>query len=164
MFLNKKGNENSIFVQFGNEKLDEALEMYERGWWTFKEHVYGEMAEEKRIDRHKIISLYILSFLTKRPFEIRVHPENNDMDKRMFFLANEIFSLRVMQALIFAWKKDYKIFKMNESEMKWFILLLNHFKLKFIKSNPKRISDDPSSVTDFLSLAQVIYYIEKTYI
>jgi hypothetical protein len=163
--LNDKGNKDFVFVQLNLETLKESFEMYERGWFTFKKHTYGENYSEELIDRHKIISLYILSILTKRPFDVRVHPENKDMDKRLFFLANEMFSLVVMQFLVSTWnEEDTKIFKMSENEKKWFILLLNYFKLKFIKLNPQRISDDLSSVTDFLSLAQVIYYIEKSYI
>jgi hypothetical protein len=149
--INKKGNENSVFVQLDFEKFDEALKMYERGWWTFKEHVYSEIAERERIDHHKIISLYVLSFLIKKPFSARVHPETKDKDKRQFFLANELFSLAVMQALIFAWDKNSKIFKIDEEEKKWFVILLNHFKLKLIKSNTSVISDNPSSLPDVLS-------------
>jgi hypothetical protein len=163
--LNDEGNKDSVFVQFSLETLKESFEMYERGWFTFKKHTYGENYNEERIDRHKIISLYILSILTKRPFNVRVHPENKDVDKRLFFMANEMFSLVVMLALISLWnEEDKNIYKISESEKKWFILLLNYFKLKFIKSNPQRISDDPSSVTDFLSLAQIVYYIEKSYV
>ena len=163
--MNNKGNEGFVFVQLNLETLKESFEMYERGWFTFKKHTYGENYSEEHIDRHKIISLYILSILTKRPFNVRVHPENEDADKRIFFFANEMFSMVVMQFLISIWnEEDTKIFKMSENEKKWLILLLNYFKLKFIKSNPQRISDEPSSVTDFLSLAQVIYYIEKSYI
>jgi len=158
--LNAKGNANSTFTQLDTAKLDEALDMYERGWWTFKEHVYGETAEEKRIDRHKIIALYILSFLVKRPFNVRVHPENKEADRRLF-LANELFSLIVLRDLLSAWNED-KVFNINDNERKWLAILFNLFKLKFIKLNPLKISDNPSSVTDILSLAQIVYYIEKS--
>jgi len=160
--LNSKGNKKSTFIQLDTKKLDEAFEIYERGWWCFKEYVYGETAEEKRIDRHKIIALYILSFLIKKPFEIRVHPENKEADRRLF-LANELFSLAVMRDLLSAWNED-KFFVISDNERKWLVILFNLFKLKFIKSNPSKISDDPSSVTDLLSLAQIIYYIEKSYV
>lgn len=102
--LNSKGGRNSVFIQLDSKKLDEALEMYERGWWTFKEHVYGETAVERRIDRHKIIALYILSLLMKRPFDIRIHPENKEADRRLF-LANELFSFVVMRDLLSAWNE-----------------------------------------------------------
>lgn len=158
--LNSKGNENSTFIQLDTAKFDEALEMYELGWWTFKEHVYGETAEEKRIDRHKIIALYILSFLIKRPFGVRVHPQNKEADRRLF-LANELFSFVVMRDLLAAWNEN-KGFGISDNEKKWLVILFNLFKIKFIKSNPQKISDNPSCVTDILSLSQIVYYIEKS--
>jgi len=159
--LNSIGSKNSTFIQLDTKKLDESLEIYERGWWCFKEYVYGETAEEKRIDRHKIIALYILSFLIKRPFEIRVHPENKEADRRLF-LANELFSLAVMRDLLSAWNEN-KLFGISANERKWLVILFNLFKLKFIKSNQLRISDDPSNVTDLLALSQIVYYIENAY-
>jgi len=68
--LNKIVNKNSIFIQLDEQKLDSAMKTYERSWWTFKTYVYREDAEEEVIDRHKIISLYILSILAKRPFDV----------------------------------------------------------------------------------------------
>jgi len=159
--INKKSNKDEVFIQLDTKKLEEAFEMYECGWYTFKEHVYGEKADENRIDRHKIIALYILSFLTKRPFSVSFHPENKEVNKN-FFLANELFSFVVMRALLAAWNEN-KFFEINDKEKKWLMILFNLFKLKFIKSNPPKISDDPSSMTDFLSLAQIVYYIEKFY-
>jgi hypothetical protein len=161
--LNKKGNSDSVFVQLNTESFDLALRMYERGWWNFKEHVYGEAAEEARIDRHKIIALYILSFLAKRPFSVGIHPENKKAAGRLF-LANELFSLEVMLDLLYVWSKDSRIFNISENERNWFVILLNHFKLKMIGSKPPFISDKPDDMADFLSLAQIIYYIEKSYI
>ena len=156
--LNKKYNKNSVFFKLDINKFDSALDMYEQSWWAFKKDVYGERANEEHIDRHKIISLYILSFLIKRPFHI-VNKKEENADER--FLANELFSLTVMEALISAWNGD-KIFSMNENEKRWFVILLNYFKIKLKKSNSSYISSDPSSVTDILSLSQIIYYIEKS--
>lgn len=160
--LNKECNKGSVPFRLDNKKLDSALDMYERSWWTFKKHVYKEKASEEHIDRHKIISLYILSFLIKRPFYVKANAKNKDTDRRLL-LANELFSLAVMQVLISTWNGN-KPFNMNESEKKWFVILLNYFKMKLkkLKPSPESISDDPSSVTDILSLSQIIYYIEKS--
>jgi hypothetical protein len=161
--LNKKGNKDSVFIQFNAERLNSALEMYERGWWNFKEHVYGKTAKEERIDRHKIIALYILAFLIKKPFSVSINPENKDINKRPFLLANELFSLVVMQELIFAWNEKNERFRMEENEKKWFIILLNYFNFKLTDQNKPFISEKPSDMVDFLSLAQIVYYIEKSY-
>jgi len=171
--FNKKGNENSIFVQLDEQKLDLALKTYERSWWTFKTFVYREKAEEECIDRHKIISLYILAILAIRPFEVRAHSEKRRMvylenanpDNRDLFLANELFSFAVMQVLIFAWDKNkgQKIFKINDNEKLWFVILLNNIKLHFENMKVSFISSDAANVINILSLAQIVYYIERSY-
>jgi hypothetical protein len=104
--MNKKKNKDSIFIQLDTKKLNSAFKMYESGWWTFKKYVYGKKAEQKRIDRHKIISLYILSFLKTSPFNVKGYPKKMgmgmDTDKINSFLANELFSLVLIQVLITA--------------------------------------------------------------
>lgn len=160
-----ENNKNSGLIQLDAEKLEEALKMYEIGWWRFKECVYSKRAKEERIDRHKIIAIYTLSFLTKKPFSARIHPENKDKDKERLFLANEYFSLAITLALISAWENKDKIFNMDENEKKWYIIFLNNFKLKLEKINQSPISpDDPDKMVDILSLSQIIYYIEKSYL
>jgi len=143
--LNKKGNKK---IRLDDKKLESAFEMYEQNWWAFKKQVYGENAEEERIDRHKIISLYILSFLAKKPF-VKVNSRNKCVDYYLS-LANELFCLAIMQILLSAWN-SYKFFSMNKNEKKWFLILLNNFK-----------TSNPSNVEDILSLSQAIYYIEKS--
>jgi hypothetical protein len=150
-------------VQLDIKKLDKALEMYERGWWSFKEQVYGRKAKEKRIDFHKIIAIYILSFLKIEPFNPS-EPENDDDSKEMIFLANEYFSLAITQGLLFAETNNKKIFQMSENDKNWFIILLNNLKLKHVELNTPNISpDNKSDMVDILSLSQIIYYIEKSY-
>jgi hypothetical protein len=50
-----------------------------------------------------------------------------------------------------AWDETKSPIKMNEQEIKWFVILLNHFRLNI-------------NTLDVLSLAQIIYYIEDKYI
>jgi hypothetical protein len=170
--LNKKVNRNSFFIHLDEQKLDSALKAYERSWWIFKTYVYREDAEEEVIDRHKIASLYILSILANRPFDVvdiekkMVRLENKNLDNRDLFLANEIFSLAVMQVLIFAWdkNKNKNIFELDGNEQKWLIILLNNIKSDLENRGVSFISGDTPNVISILSLAQVIYYIEKSYI
>jgi hypothetical protein len=149
-------------VQLDAKKLDKALEMYERGWWSFKEQVYGKRSNEERIDLHKIIAIYILSFLKTEPFHPS-EPESDDDAKELVFLANEYFSLIIAQGLIFAETKNNKIFQMSENDKNWFIILLNNLKLKHWELNISNISpDNKSDMVDILALAQIIYYIERS--
>jgi len=64
-------------VQLDLQKLEDALNLYKSGWWRFKEHVYMRKAKEERIDSHKIVALYILSFLITEPFHTSI-PDTED--------------------------------------------------------------------------------------
>jgi hypothetical protein len=152
------------FVQLDTKKLKEALQLYERGWWSFKEQIYKKKAKAARIDMHKIIAIYILSFLKTEPFRACI-PETEDDDKEIAFLANEYFCLDIMRALISSCANRSEAFQMSENDKNWFIILLNNLKLKHEELNTQIISPDrKSDMVDVLSLAQIIYYIEKSYI
>jgi len=155
------GEGEAAFIQLDMDKLKSALEMYEQSWHRLKIHAYGKKAKEEHIDRHKIISLYILSFLTKEPFSLRVNPKKQSIDRRLE-TANELFSLEIMQELISSWSGTPKILEMTENEKIWLIILFNNLKLKLSESKPAVINDKPDRLADFLSLAQIVYYIEKS--
>jgi hypothetical protein len=159
--LNEIENKDSVFVQLNVGNLNLAFEMYEQSWHRFKVHTYGPKAKEEHIDRHKIISLYILSFLAKEPFLVSI-TKSKEADRHLH-LANELFSLEVMLELIFLWNKNNKIFEIGENEKRWLITLFNNIRIKLTESNPPVISDKLDRLVDFLSLAQIIYYIEKSY-
>jgi len=150
-------------VQLDTAKLDEALDMYEQGWWSFKEQTYKKNAKQELIDLHKIIAIYILSFLKKELFHFS-EPESKDDDKEPAFLANEYFCLAIAQVLMRAETKTDKIFHMSENDKNWFIIYLNNLKLKHADLNAANISpDNKSDMVDILSLAQIVYYIGKIY-
>jgi len=148
----------AAFIQLDMGKLKSALEMYEQSWQRLKIHAYGKKAKEEHIDRHKIISLYILSFLAKEPFSLRVNPKNQSIDRRLE-TANELFSLEIMRELISSWSG---VPEMTENEKTWLIILFNNLKLKLSETKPSVINDKPDRLADFLSLAQIVYYIEKS--
>jgi hypothetical protein len=152
--------ENPAFVQLDMDRLESAFEMYEQSWRRLKAHTYGKKAKEEHIDRHKVISLYILSFLAKEPFSLRVNPINENLDRRLE-IASELFSLEIMQELVSSWDGHKKKFKMSENEKTWLIILFNNLKLKLAESKPSVINDKPDRLVDFLSLAQIVYYIER---
>lgn len=149
--FNKKGEKFSVNVKFSYDKLELALKSYKKKLAIFKIRTYGKDANNNRIDRHKIIALYIECFLKEQPFSVEgiLNIEKNK-DYLPFMLVNEFFSLAFMYAVINSWHGKSEPFKMEKTEKKWFIILLNHFRL-----NPDAL--------DFLSLSQIIYYIEKPY-
>jgi len=155
------GEENAAFIQLDTSQLESALKMYEQSWQRLKIHAYGKKAKEEQIDRHKVISLYILSFLTKEPFSLRINPKNKNVDRRLE-IANELFSLEIMQELISSWNRGSKNLEMAENEKTWLVILFNNLKLKLAETKPSVINDKPDRLADFLSLAQIVYYIEKS--
>ncbi|MCL1966789.1 MAG: hypothetical protein FWF67_02795 [Fibromonadales bacterium] len=155
------GEENSIFIQLDMSRLNSALDMYEQSWRRLKIHTYGKEAIKEHIDRHKVIALYILSFLAKEPFSLRVNPKKQEVDRRLE-TANELFSLEIMQELISGWENAQKPLKLSKNEKTWLVILFNNLKLKLAESKPAVINDKPDRLADFLSLAQIVYYIEKS--
>ncbi len=150
--------------QLDEQKFEEALKIYETGWWRFKEYVYRKKAKAERIDIHKIIAIYILSFLKTEPFCAGIS-ETKDDGKEHLFLANEDFCLAITLALISAKAGRDEIFQISKSDKDWFIILLKNLNLKLKESNRHIISpDNPSDMVEVLSLSQIIYYIEKSYI
>jgi len=150
-------------VQLIDKRLEDALNIYERGWWSFKEQVYKKNAKEERIDLHKIIAIYILSFLKTEPFHFG-EPESKDDNKELAYLANEYFCLDITRVLISARAEKDNVFKMSENDKNWFIILLNNLKLKQTELNTAYISPDKKTdMVDILALAQIVYYIEKAY-
>jgi hypothetical protein len=156
--LNEIGNKGSIFVQYEPSQLESAFEVYARGRICFKEHIYGEDAKIELIDRHKITALYILSILIKRPFSLRGNLEERNIDQRLL-LANELYSLAVMVALLRSWNNG-KVCEIGENEKRWLLILANHLKLDLKEQKATYIKPDNATITNILSLAQIIYYIE----
>lgn len=151
--LNKKLDASSVCVKLDDAKLNSALSRYERRWQSFKNSIYGREADSNVIDRHKIMALYIESFLREKPFRVENlngSVKNEDIDLR-FMLANEYFSLSFMETVINSWHGKSEAIEIKENERNWFIILLNHFKFH------------PTAL-DILSLAQIIYYIERPYV
>ena len=116
---------------------------------AFKNKVYGKKASENKIDRHKIIALYIKSFLEVSPFYVENH--KNQTRTIIQNYPNEYFSMELMFLILMAWNKKECEIHMDEKERKWLIILLNHYKQEI-------------NSLDVLSLSQIIYYIEDKYI
>jgi len=147
IYINKQSNEGRGTLEY--KRLEMVKDTYYKNMTFFKKRIYGKDANKNRIDRHKIIALYIKSFLEISPFYVKNH--NSQNHSKVLACPNEYFSLHLMYLILTAWnKKEFKN-NMEETERKWFIILLNHFKLSI-------------NTLDILSLAQIIYYIEDKYI
>ena len=147
-YINKQPGNSSI-VNLKIKGLDKVKDVYFKNLMAFKNKVYGKKASENKIDRHKIIALYIKSFLETSPF--RVDNYGNQNKSIIKSCPNEYFSMELMFLILLAWNKKECEIHMEENERNWFIKLLNHYKLEI-------------STLDVLSLAHIIYCIEDKYI
>jgi hypothetical protein len=147
-YINKQAG-NGPIVKLKPKELEKVKEVYFRNLKAFKDKVYGKKASEHRIDHHKVTALYIKSFLEVSPFYVENLSNQSRTDIQS--CPNEYFSMELMFLIIMAWNKKECEIRMAENERKWFIILLNHYKLEI-------------STLDVLSLAQIIYYIEDKYI
>ena len=152
----------SVILAKQEKEFDQVKITYRGNLRVFKRKVYGKKASEHNIDRHKIIALYIKSFLEvspfyvksrNKPFHIRGSNKQEKTQKTIGVqdLPNEFFSFELMKLILTAWNQSKEGIHMDKNEKKWFIILLNHLKLNI-------------STLDVLSLAQIIYYIEDKYI
>jgi len=150
-FINNKVLKVDDKQKFLNMKsLELVKEAYFKNLYVFKKRFYGKDASKKRLDRHKIAALYIKSFLEISPFYLDIRKPDKNLLKVLKF-PNEYFSVELMKLILLGWNKtDNKIFT-DKNEKKWFLVLINHFRLDL-------------DTLDILSLAQIIYYIEKNYL
>jgi hypothetical protein len=148
-----KQDVNGLKVKFESKALSEVKDTYFRNLMAFKAKIYGKdvLKHEttKRIDRHKIVALYIKSFLEISPF----HVERSSSQCKVTIqnCPNEFFLMELMYLILIAWNKKKCEICMVKKEKEWFIRLLNHYQLEI-------------DTLDVLSLAQIIYYIEDKYI
>jgi len=147
-YINKQAG-NGPVVKLMLNKLEKVKETYFRNLSAFKTKVYGKEAAKNKIDRHKLTALYIKSFLEVSPFY--VENRRNQTRTKIQSCPNEYFSMQLMYLILTAWNEKECGISMAENEEKWFIILLNNYKLDI-------------STLDVLSLAQIIYYIEDKYI
>jgi len=149
-YINKEQKKKASKMEIRKlKKLEEVKNTYYKNLMPFKKGIYGKKASENRIDRHKIIALYIKSFLEVSPFYVENF--NNRHSTETLNYPNEHFSLQLMYLILMAWNETKCEIRMDKNEKKWFIILLNHFRLNI-------------NTLDVLSLAQIVYYIEDKYI
>jgi len=143
-------------VSLERRDLEYVKRVYVKNLTAFRKWFYGKLdsnndnEQRHNLDRHKICALYIKSFLEVSPFYIKNY-RNCDVSQKVLMYPNEYFCMELMKLILMAWNKTEIEININEDEKTWFIGLLNHFRL------------DPDTL-DVLSLAQIIYYIEKQYI
>jgi len=147
--INKQTADDGPEVMLKPNGLEKVKEVYFKNLMAFKNKTYGKEISENKIDRHKMTALYIKSFLEVSPFYVEAR---RDQSRTIIqSCPNEYFSMELMCLILTAWNEKKSGMRMIENEEKWFIILLNHYRLEI-------------NTLDVLSLAQIIYYIEDKYI
>jgi len=130
-------------------KIDEE---YRRSAEKLKIEIFGNNAPHEHLDYHKIAALYIRSFLKYRPFYFDVPDETKFFESCLNTkLANEYFAIVYLTVIFKSWNNDFSGTLMIDAGYKFdFIKLLYSYKNYIDKLDP-------------LSLANIIYMIEKRY-
>jgi len=150
-FVNQQTNGNEAALKIKN--LEQVKDVYYKNLKVFKRKFYGKKSTGwHNLDVHKIIALYIKAFLDVSPFfilNLKRGSQNSLTEVKLY--PNEFFAMELMNLILISWNNSKTAICMEENEKKWFVGLLNHFRLDMEK-------------LDVLSLASIIYYIEDKYL
>jgi len=146
------------FLKFSDEigeidKPGRIVKEYHRTATILKLNIYGDDAEHKYMDNHKIAALYIRSFLKYKPFYLDIpsdikNPEINIYAKS----ANEYFVIPYLEAVFKGWKSDFDgVLRMEPVYQDSFIRLLYQY-----TKDIKKI--DPASFSNTICLIEKQYF------
>jgi hypothetical protein len=132
-----------IFEQI---KLD-----YRKAANRYKTETEGNQFADTKIDHHKIIAFYILSFLKLRPFCYEPPGIPGDAKRNwLAMLPNEYFCICLIQLIIMGWTGEHgKRIRFPTDEYRKCLIILFHR----IRISPKYY--------DIIPIAHIIYFIEK---
>ena len=119
---------------------------------SFKEEIFKDKFKESKIDKHKIIAIYIKAILKNKPFSFK--PLEDYDSKKIIWLvmtANEYFIITVIAAILKGWHGDqtHKL-RIPDYYRKCLIILFHHY------------LNNLSSL-DIVSLSHIIFFIEKNF-
>jgi hypothetical protein len=127
---------------------------------AIKGEMYGNCNTEKeklvenRIDRHKIIALYILLFLEKPAFTVN-GKKDELFPPTQVMLVNEIFCLNIMRTVLISWSRKNIVLDKFRSYTNSFLKLLHYYK--------KRCEFHRNFTFSTHALAHLIYFIERDF-
>jgi len=132
------------------EKPGVIVKEYHESLRILKKEIYEEFASTSVVDRHKIIALYIRSFIKHPPFFLDIPVETDNKDRCLnTVLSNEYLSVAYLAVVFKAWDNRYDWELQIDQRYKFdFIKLLYHYKKDINKF-------------DALALSNIICLIEK---
>jgi len=147
-----------IYVSYSEKIFDDIMASYSTRLRALKEEIYkGEDLAKHRIDRHKVIALYVQICLEKQVFKIQPTISTRTGANIMVKLINEMFCVSIVRTVLESWntgkRLDTKNFK--REYMSSFIRLLWRYRNKseWYKRN------------EFFTyaLAHAIYFLERDF-
>ncbi|MCL1945820.1 MAG: hypothetical protein FWF51_01525 [Chitinivibrionia bacterium] len=151
-----KNNSETNFVEYDSKKIDAIKKIYPVRLDSVKKEIYGERDIEtgNKIDRHKIVSLYMQLFLENPVFKLVSVPTKKYPSPKMIFI-NESFCFDIMTVILQVWTgKKFNLEKFDDYKTHFF-KLLSYYKehSEFYKRN--------AFFTH--TLAHIIYFIELNF-
>jgi hypothetical protein len=130
---------------------------------SVKDEIYGDGGYDKklagvgnRIDRHKIVALYIQLFLENPVFAVRINKESSSFPNWDTMLINEVLCLNIMRMILRDWNDmAFDLDRFCEEYRIFFLKLLYYYK-KYGERN---------KINSFFThaLAHLIYFIERDF-
>jgi hypothetical protein len=147
-YLTKK--KKAQFIKIDIDRFHNIFRYYYITMTDFKQRVYGKDALDNRIDKHKILAIYIKSILVNKPFFIDSSIKNGFA--RIELLANEFFCMSLIETVLKSWDKYNinRVLHIPRHERSWLVILFHQY---------YRFPD----TLDIISLSHIIYYLEKDF-
>ncbi|MDR0304356.1 MAG: hypothetical protein LBH98_06270 [Chitinispirillales bacterium] len=143
-----------IFIEYNEKTINEIEEKYSGRLSILKEEIYGDAIGQK-IDRHKIIALYIQMFLENPLFTV-LQGRENLYPSPSTLLINEYFCLDIAIIILTRW---------NEAALD--INKFSKYKIHFLKllAYYKGYSElHKRNLAFTYALAHIIHFIELNYL
>jgi len=144
-------------VIYDEKSIDDIMNLYPKRLDALKEEIFGAADKAKsRIDRHKLVALYIQLCLEKRVFKIPLTVSSGRAPTVKSKLVNEAFCRYIVEAVFTSWyDKRLDLRKFEREYEPSFLRLLYNYKVQseFHRRN---------SFFTF-ALAHVLYFIEREF-
>jgi len=147
-YLTKK--KNSRCITFDEDRFKNIFRYFYVTLTDIKQRIYKSNDPKNQLDKHKILAIYIKSILVNQPFQLN---KKNMCDySPAERIANEIFCISFIEVILIAYEpsEPQKKLVIPRHEKNWFVRLLNYY-----ACYPETL--------DILSLAHIIYYLEKNF-
>jgi len=146
------------YVSYDEKAIDEIMQLhYPTRLNALKKEIFGlEDMVQRRIDRHKLVALYIQLFLERQVFKIPLKINNRQTPTIKSKLVNEALCIHIVEAAFTSWNDKQMNLEKFENEYRPSFLRLLYYYRKHAEFHKK------NSFFTF-ALAHVLYFIEREF-